>query len=316
MSVRNFRKAHIERIQYITPDGITVDLHDPPNRSVLSYEGDGLPNPNYSTTKGPFQHGFNVLGVREPQRNIDMVIRWNACNRDDYWDMKAEFINYLRPNRTDINNPSPGVLRRILSNGEIYDLDCYLTKGPEWKFPRRWDHFSIQEPLKFTAYNPILYDPVVNAEIAQDFSPSVEVNIVFPFLFSFIFDETNPTITKAITINYEGNWEEFPTILLEGPWEGVSIQHQSTLDKIELSGYSSPIGETVTIDLTYGRKTITTNSGDSLLGYVTNDSDLSGFSIQQDPLVSGGVNIFDITVQSGGADTSIQVQYQDRYIGI
>lgn len=316
MTVRNARKPHVERIQYITPDGITITLHDPPERTVLSYEGDGLPNPDYDTTRGPFQHGYNVLGMRYSERVIDLVIRWNACSRDSYWDMRHDLINYLRPNRTDVNNPEPGVLRRILSNGEIFDLDCFLTRGPKWEFPRNWDHWSIQEALRFTAYNPILYNPTLNVESVQDFSPDIEPDIVFPFEFAFIFDEATPTITQAITITYNGSWEAFPTIIIEGPWDNLLIQHQTTQDKIELSDYNSPAGEITTIDLTYGRKTILTNSGESLLGYVTNDSDLANFSIQPDPTVEDGINIFDVTVQSGDANTLVQMQYLDQYIGI
>jgi hypothetical protein len=316
MTVKNFRKQHIERILYITPDGMEVILHDPPEKSVLSYEGDGLPSPEYDTTRGPFQHGMNVLGMREPIREIDLVLRWNACNRDEYWDMRHNLINLLRPNRTDVNNSSPGVLRRILSNGKIFDLDCYLTKGPDWVYPRKWDHWSIQESLKFTAFNPILYNPTLKSGLVQDFTPATDPDIIIPLDFEFIFGETSPAITKSITVNYLGNWESFPTIIVAGPYEGISIQHQTTFGKVALSGYSSPTGETTTIDLTYGRKTILTNSGISLLGYVTNDSDLSEFSIQPDPLVPGSINIFDITVISGSSDTLVQLQYKDRYIGI
>lgn len=316
MTVKNFRKQHVERILYITPDGQTLVLHDPPDKTVLFYEGDGLPDPEYDTTRGPFQHGFNVLGMREPQREIDLTLRWNACSRDEFWDMRHSLINFLRPNRTDINNSSPGVLRRVLSNGEIFDLDCYLTKGPLWKYPRGWDHWSVQESLKFTAFNPILYNPTTKSQLVQDFTPAVDPDIIIPLEFEFIFGETSPSITKAITINYLGNWESFPAIIITGPYEGITIQHQTTLAKVALSGYSSPAGETTTIDLTYGRKTILTNSGVSLLGYVTNDSDLSAFSIQPEPEVAGGVNIFDVVVISGSADTLVQMQYKDRYIGI
>jgi len=316
MTVKNFRKQHTERILYITPDGLTVVLHDPPNKSVLSYEGDGLPSPEYDTTRGPYQHGVNVLGIREPQREIDLVLRWNACSRDEYWTMRHTLINYLRPNRTNLNNSSPGVLRRILSNGEIFDLDCYLTRGPKWAYPRNWDHWSIQESLKFTAFNPVLYNPTTKAGLVQDFTPSFNPNIIIPLMFTFTFGETSPSITKSISISYLGNWESFPAIIINGPYTAVSIQHQTTLDKVALNNYSSPTGETTTIDLTYGKKTILTNSGVSLLGYVTQDSDLSAFSIQPDPEVAGGINAFDVTVSGGSSDTLIQMQYKDRYIGI
>lgn len=315
MTVKNFRKQHVERIQYFTPDGVAVTLHDPPDKAVLFYEGDGLPDPEYDTTKGPYQDGYKVLGMREPQREIDLTFRWNACSRDEYWDMRRTLINYLRPNRTDVNNPTPGVLRRILSTGEIFDLDCYLTKGPTWKFPRNWDHWSVQESLTFTAYNPILYDPTLYTDSVNDFVPTYEADIVIPLMFDFIFGETNPVVSKTITLNYLGNWESYPTIIINGPFTQITIENQVTLEKISLI-YPASLGEVITIDLAYDRKTIQTNLGNSLLGYVTEDSDLTAFSIKPDPLVPGGINILDVTAVNGTNNTSVEVQYLNRYIGI
>ncbi len=316
MTVKNFRHAYVERIQYITPDGVTVTLHDPPSKSVLSIEGDGLPTPEYDTTRGPYQHGFNVLGMRVPQRDMDLVLRWNACSRDEYWTMRHEFINMLRPNRTDINNPEPGILRRILSNGELFDLDCYLVKGPQWNYPRNWDHWSFQETLKFTAFNPILYNPTDYTSSLVDFSTTRGPDITFPVLFDFIFGESTPVVTKSLSLTYGGNWESFPTIFLTGPWSGIIIQHQTTKEMIELSGYNSPPNEVTSINLTYGQKTILTGSGLSLLGYVTSSSDLSQFSIRPEPEVAGGINTFDVSVFGGDSNSSIVLLYKNRYIGI
>ena len=317
MTVRNARPPLVELIQYITPDDITVNLHDPmAGRSVLSYEGDGLPPLTYDTTRGPFQHGFTVLGAKEPAREIDMAIRWSACNRDEYWTMRSEFINYLRPNRTDMNNPEPGTLRRVLSNGDLRDLDVFLTSGPTWVYPAQWDHFSFQEPLTFIAYDPILYDPTANICTLSDFEYTGDPDIVFPFEFPFVFVEDNPTVTKTCNISYEGNWESFPVFEIEGPWTYLSIEHVETSKLIEISGYVSPAAEITTIDLTYGVKTILTDSNESLIGYLTTDSTLGTFVIQQDPLVTGGTNTINVEIGGGSAATEVVITYYDRYIGI
>lgn len=317
MTVRNAKSPLIELIQYITPDGITVDLHDPmAGRAVLTYEGDGLPPLSYDTTRGPYQNGSTVLGAREPEREIDMVVRWTACNRDDYWDLRSEFVNYLRPNRTDLNDPDPGVLRRVLSNGNIRDLDVFLISGPTWVYPAQWDHFSFQEPLKFIANDPILYDPTPVTCTLTDFEYVGDPDIVFPFEFPFVFVDDNPTVTKTCNLTYEGNWESLPIITVEGPWTYLLIEHAETGKLIELEGYVSPAAEITTIDLTYNVKTIITDSGDSLIAYLTNNSTLGTFAILPDPLVAGGANTINVEIGGGSAATEFILTYYDRYIGI
>jgi len=317
MTVRNSRTPLLELIQYITPDGITVNLHDPAgDRAVLLYEGDGLPSVSYSSTKGPSQHGSTILGVKEPEREIDLALRWTACSRDDYWTMRHELVDYLRPNRTDVDNPTPGVLRRVLSNGEIYDLNVVLVSGPKFIFPTKWDHFSIQEPLHFIAHNPILYNPTNITDDVEDFEVVGEEDIVYGFTFEFTFSDDDPYVARSFTVNYAGNWESFPTFTVEGPWSHLLIGNQETGKKIELDGYASPALEITTIDLTYNVKSIETDSNVSLLNYLTNDSTLGTFAIQPKPLVTDGINTIAVAIVGGTADTTVTMSYKNRYIGI
>lgn len=310
------RRLVDETIQYITPDGIVVTLHSPPSRTVLHYEGDGLPDLEYSTTRGPNQHGFTPLGANEPLREINTVLRWNACSRDEYWRLRHEFGNYLRPNRTDMNNPSPGVLRRVLSNGEVFDLDCFVTQGPAFKRASGWDEFSFQDAVTFTAFNPILYNPDDITANLIDFTPDDIDDIVYGFVFEFTFADDDPYVARSYNVTYDGNWESYPIFTIEGPWTHILIGNQETGKKIEIDGYSSPALEITTIDLTFNVKTILTDSNVDLGRYVTTDSNLGTFAIQPDPLVAGGVNTIAVAITGGSAATSVDMAYKNRYVVI
>lgn len=316
MTVPNWRTRQVEKIQYFTPDGEKLDLHDPPKRAVMLYEGDGLLSPEADTTRGPFQHGNTVTGFRLPPRRLDLLIRQNGCNRDDYWELRRLLTDLMRINRSDLNNPTMGTLRRVLSTGDIRDLDGYFSRGPLFEHPRNWDSFSIQETLEFTAPNPILYEPTIRTASLVDFTPPVTMDLVFPFLYSFIFGETITTLTKTISISYAGTWEEHPTLILSGPFDNFLIRHNQTGVRLQISNYSVPAGVSVTITLTYGRKSIVTSTGISLIGFLTTDSDLAAFSIQPDPLVANGLNTFDVTFGNGVGATAVQMQYKHRYAGI
>jgi hypothetical protein len=313
------RPTTVEKIQYITPDGVVYDLHDPPDRFVLHYEGDGFAPMDFGTTSGPYQHGETVTEVRLRPRTIDMVVRQNGCDRDAYWAIRSLMNGILRPNRVDMNAPEPGVLRRVLSNGNIRDLDCFVSKGPVYtRSVDGWDEFSIHENLRFTGFNPVMYDPELLTDSVSDFLgiPVSVSNIIFPFSFPFVFGTDYTVVTKVLNINYLGDWEEYPTIDITGPATNFEIRHQTLGDKISFEGYEIAAGQVVTIDLNYSRKTVVDNSGVSWLGKVSDDSSLTSFRIEPDPVVPGGANAFEVSCILGDTNTRVDFYYKNRYVGI
>lgn len=318
MVVPNFRSPNEEKLIYYTPDGVAFNLHEPPLNAVLLYEGDGLPDVIYSTTRGPFQHGNSVVEVRAEPRTLDAEIRRNGCSRNEYWEIRRTLNNILRPNRTDMNNPDPGVLRRILSTGEIRDLDCFVTRAPLYRGrnPDGWDEFSIQETLRFTANNPIFYDPVVRVGSATNFTPTPITDLVFPMVFPFVFGSTIPAVSKSISILYNGTWEEYPKITITGPATDISLTHQTLGTVISFAGFTIPAGTVVTLDLTYAKKTIFDQFGISWIGKISESSDLVSFRLDNAPIVPNSLNIIIVSVVAGNSNTRVDIQYKNRYAGL
>jgi hypothetical protein len=277
-----------------------------------------MPDVTYSITRGPFQHGETVVEGRLETRQIDMIVRQNGCDRDAYWDLRGLLDGILRPNRVDINDPSPGVLRRVLSNGDIRDLDCYVSKGPLYKMnTSAWDSNSLQEILRFTAYNPILYDPTTILESAIDFLPNpVSVqNLVFPFVFPLTFEFTYTIVSKSIAITYQGNWEEYPTLTITGPITNLKITHQELGAVIDFTPNTIPAGTIITIDLTYAAKMLIDNFGVSWIGKITDESALSIFRLDCDPYLPNSLNTITCEGILGDTNTRIDLIYKNRYIG-
>lgn len=317
MSVRNWRTKQVEIIEYITPDGVHYRLTDPPRRSVLFYEGDGIPEASFDTRVGPFQHGESVSGYRLKPRSIDMVVRMNGCSREEYITRRRQMTDMFRHSRTDDNDPEPGILRRYLADGSVRDIAAYISKPPIYTFPKSWDHFSVNETLQFYAANPIAFDPTSEVVVVSDFqgTPVSYYTLQFPITFPITFNTlTYTTITKTQVITYEGDWEEYPTITVTGPGNQLSIVHVETGDKIALlPSYVLAVGEVVTIDLTYGDKTITSNINGSIIGYLTDDSNLARFRLLPHPKVTNGVNTFEISMIIGTPQSSVTFTYKNRY---
>lgn len=319
MTVVNMRSRLVEKYQYITADGVVYDLQDPPNRHIMFYEGDGLPYATYDTRSGPFQHGESVNSYRLKPRTIDVVIRHNGCSREEYLTNRVGLNNVLRHSRTYDNSPDPGVLRRTFYDGRVRDLSVFLARPPIYTWSNDWDSFNIQETLQFTAYNPVLFDPEQQAESSSSLltDPPVTTSLWFPRAFPITFSTIEDVIaTDAFTVTYAGDWEEYPFIEIVGPGTDFSIQHVDTGDLIKLEGYSINSNESVFINLAYGEKTIINNFGESLLGYVSDDSNLTKFRILPDPQLSGGVNHFLASVSFADVTTRCIIKYYNRYESI
>jgi len=97
-------KRTVEIMQLITPDGETFDLTSESKKGnwVLEASGFGMPDIDYITQQGPFQHGVSARDYRLKPRAVQLLLRQQACDRDDYWDRRTELLNALRPNRDPV----------------------------------------------------------------------------------------------------------------------------------------------------------------------------------------------------------------------
>lgn len=331
----------LEFTQYIAPDGAIYHF-ETSDKFLMTETGLGMPPIDYITQRGPFQHGETVLDYRLRPRVVQLVHRRNTCSRDEYWEARADILNLLRPNRSAYGSISTGVLRKILADGTQRDLNVMIEQGPEFA-PRsleQWDEYGIYETLRFIAHDPIFYDPEVQSVA---FTVAEQNELVFynaitgasalsiNFRRSYdpsVSDVPPPTdlgrglvfaygiINQSISITYVGTWLAYPTLVITGPLSGGTITNAATGEKLHFN-YDVADGETVTVNLNYGEKSVTNQNGRNLIHTLTYDSDLSTFHLAPAPEVTGGVNtlnIFGANVLAGR--TSITVQYNTRYIGI
>lgn len=305
-----------EFTSYISPDGEEYQFHIPSGygRWVLTESGWGTPPINYITQRGPFQHGETARDYFLRPRIIQVLIRQQFCNRDDWWGGRALLLNAIRPNRQLIPTAiEPGQLRRIQSDGAIRDLNVYIQQGPRFE-PRertRWDEWAFQEVLRFIAYDPVVFDPI---EVEEVLGLETLFNLVFPINFPIVFGANR--IDDTVDVTYPGTWEAYPIIIVTGPMNDFKIVNNTTGEEIEIT-FDIALGDTITIDLSYGAKTVVDASGTNRIGTVTAESDLATFHIAPDPEAPGGINSLTVTgTGSTPGITQVQVRYFTRYFGI
>lgn len=295
---------------YISPDGVSYPLDVDGKRSVLSYEGTGMPEIKYITQRGAYQHGVTVNSFRLEPRIIQLIIRHNFCNRDDFWSGRLSLLNSIRPNRASIL--SPGILRKIRSDSSKRDLDVYIQEGPKFS-PKElgvWDEWGFTEVLRFLAPNPIPYDPTIHS--ALFFSGYSARDLVLPFDIPFVLGVD--TFYMSSDITYLGTWPEYPTIIITGRIENPVILNNTTGEKLALEVFID-FGETVVIDLKYGYKTIMMNGSTNYIKYLTPDSDLEKFHIEPAPVAVGGVNNITVSGYNSSLGAGFEIQYYTREIG-
>lgn len=302
----------IELFSYITPEGLEYKFNNDYDKFLLSFEGEGMPPINYITQTGPNQHGTTILDYRLQPRTIQWLHKKNSCDRQGYWESRGVLLDMLRPNRSVMW--CPGKLVYKLPGNIIRYIDAAIQQGPVFS-PRsldEYDEFSFLETLRFFAPDPTFYDPTL-VSVSVMASATID-SLIFPFTFPFSFTEGVISFTNNIT--YLGTWVSFPKIILTGPLQGVTIYNSAIDETIKLN-YSITGGEIVTIDLTYGYKTVVSSLGANLIGSIDDTSSLSLFRIETAPIAPGGVNT--ITIDAFGAIdfvSSVVLQYYTRYIGI
>lgn len=298
----------LERDSYITPDGIEYSLTNPKTRVVFSWEGEGMPPIDYIAQRGPFQHGETVLNFFLRPRVLQAIVRHHHCTRAEYWTARNTLLNILRPSRQVQGFVNPGRIRKRLSNGEIRDLDVFIAEGPGFaaRSITQWDELAFTEVLRFIAHNPVWYHPI---QQSLDFSPDAE--LTFPITFPIVFGSLN-TLSNLV---YTGTWEEYPEIIINGPITSPTITNTTLGLSIALSA-TLLVGESITIDLSYGNKTVTKSDGTNLIGTVSASSDLATFKLAPAPTAPSGVNQIEVTGSGVSGDTSIEINWYRRFIGI
>lgn len=307
----------IEFDQLITPDGEIYRFNSVTDKFSWGNTGYGMPPIQYITQRGPFQNGESVLDYRINTRTIQLTHRRNECDRNGYWTGRSELINFLRPNRQPTSLFQTFVLRKILPDGSKRDIRVLYNSGLGFRPSQteQWDEWSIQETIVFLAHDPIFFDPdenTVSITPPVTSGSNLEFSITFPIRFS------SRANAAEETIEYNGNYKSFPIITLKGPMRHPVIRNISTGDLLEFNNdYELATGEFLTIDTTFGQKTIVDSNGDNQIGQLTEDSDLTSFHIAPDPEAEDGENQIGFTADSMLTDISaVSIRYYDRYIGI
>jgi len=295
-----------------------------PDRALLSFTGMGMPTIRYITQSGPDQPGETILGFNLEPRYIQYVhARAGQCTRQDYWDNRSNIGTLLSPARQSATATTfqSGRLRVVQPNGTMRDIDATIEQGPIFtaRDPSVWNERTFIEALRFKCKDPTWYDP---RQVSVTWGIELYEGLIFYQATDYPNHLTFPdnaifgtdAITATTVTTYTGTWFGYPIITITGPILSPNIQNITLSQKIALD-YDVAAGEVITIDTTYGRKSITNNFGDNLIGTLTKDSSLQ-FFLAHDPWAVDGINVLECSGSGATAATQVKMSYYIRYIMI
>jgi len=197
-----------------------------------------------------------------------------------------------------------------MSGGKRRALNVLLDSGPGFAPPEGgWREWSFTEALRFTAHDPVWYDPTRRSQTLMYVTPQTE--LVFPATFPIFFSETAGLRNMVF---YSGTWQEYPIIIVHGPVTGFTLTNLATGMMLGLTE-PVPADYYVVFNLK-GIKTVTGSDGANWSNAVSPESNLTSFALVPSPAVPAGVNEFLLGGTGTDNRTRVVVEYFERYMGI
>lgn len=284
------------------------DLDNGVDRYFVGFGNFGMAGINLASEKSPRQTGTTHIGFSMQNRVLQITLDLVAGSYSELATKKNQLIEDLHPipakplTLTYMPDPNDSTTFRA--------IDGYYRGGLD--FPtKNQDGYEQRTVIEFLCDNPVWYRPDAKA---SSFALETINELAFPISFPISF---SPSVLKeGATIEYLGNWPEYPIIKIYGPLSAFTIWNDSIDLKLEFPTYDLLAGETITIDLTPGQKTVTLDDGTNLINTLSEDSDLGDWRLVPAPEMPNGDN--SIRVEGGNAtsDSMIQLTYFYRYIGV
>ena len=278
----------------------TLDISDELNFVHEANDGFGMPPLHRLTERGPLQHGVTDRGFRLDPRVVQLVIPMLA-DWDSHYTRRAQLLDVLNPVYNQVIH-----LRFTLPDGSIRQLDCHAAKGPLFATADQIaGGASMRAGFALTVPDPAWYDP---ERLSLVFAGVGGSGFVIPMLVPVTFGTS--VFDFGQTLDYPGDWLEYPEIEITGPLDDLVIDNLTTGETLDFTGLALAAGALRIVDLRYGYKTVVDGSGVNKLADLTSDSDLATWHLEP------GENAIQAAGDNATAASRVVIRYYLRYLGV
>ena len=281
-------------ISFINPDGITINLNNKVNTSLMvGLMGDLMPEFDYQEEFAPQIEGSIITAVKAKPRIFSFPLVVFDSTEQAVIDRIAELSKHMDPRLGD------GYIK--VKHGTKYRiLYCRLTSGlnSDGIGESQFESY-VKTVLIFKASDPYFYDfTPTQIQVDGDFSPK-NFFPIFPIQFS------SDTTFVTSNLNNSGDVDSWAIFRITGAGTRFVITNLTTGKFIDIDNELES-GETITIDCRPRTRSVKDGTGANVFHYMTPTSKIF-------PIVPG-TNQLKFEIYGGDATSSIVVEYRNSYL--
>jgi hypothetical protein len=285
-------------------DGVEHSLSDGSSAVVLAHSGLGMPPVRRLAERGAQQDGESDVGFKVDARTIELVLGFVQDDAAGWFDVRSTLLELFHPNRR--------LSLRVQVGSEVRQIDCYYRSDLVMSSAEAIGSWGQKAAVSLRCPEPSWYDPTERVHIIGMGGGGGAFVVPSPVPTAVGSSVANSTLA----IEYPGTWNSFPVIRLVGPITDPVVTNLSTGDKLDFTGTTIATGDWYEIDTRYGYKTVIDSGGVYRNDKLTPDSDLATFHIAGQADFPGGNNTLTLSGTAITTDSSIQIRYFVRYIGV
>lgn len=231
----------------VNTGGTAIDIEVSYSIRVLQAVGAGMPPiNNVITAYGLTDGGLFQRSIAQP-RELILQCLTKTDTGATFHTARQNLIDLIKRDRQATEGP---VKIRYVFGASTFEIEGYYSGGLELNpVNKTYENFNLQ----FICPDPFWHEITTNT--------------------------TALNINSTTVIANSGTAEAFPIFTFVGTGNITQISNDTTGKVINFSGLSVTTGETVTIDLSPGAKTVSSDTRGNLLANVASGSDLSTFSL-------------------------------------
>jgi hypothetical protein len=277
---------------------------------VLSAGNFGAPPTSYQTRKRFQAIGERVLGYQIAPRLLSFnLYKPSQERRSDYWAARAEVLAFIRANRGRLT------LSVGFANGNKRSIYVRPDSGLEFAPPEAdegvQDYFD--QAINLIAHDPIRFDPETSS-LSPIASTSAETAV--PTIVPTPIGSSGDYFDTG-AIDYNGTWETYPTLTLQGPFNTATIVCDFMGATIQILSPCAT-GDSRIITLYPDELSVQDSAGNSKFTELSTDTNLLDFKLVPASELDTGEEQSIRCIMTGAVPgtSSFTVAYNERYYGI
>lgn len=269
--------AWCERVAFIDPDGAEYVLTSREDHTTLEgISGRGMPPIRLSDEVVPLQPGSRLRDVQHGARDVAVPIVFTSESLTEVRAILRGVMRTFDPTRGNgrlvVTTPD-GVERYLTCR---YQGGFEIVEGPPARgiSPAQAAQSGL---LVFRGFDPYWYGTTpFTARYTTGAQTGSFFSIPNPSTGSFVtLTSSEVFVTVTITLDTDLDAWSWPVWTITGPGGGLVLRNATTgyvMDFTASGGFTLGAGESATLDLRPGAKTLTKNDGTNLYPYLTNAS--------------------------------------------